>query len=165
MWVTLHAPVRPYTCVYIRWKALDKETLDKESRVWNPVELQSWIGHGYRHRPHLIRNPPGSGPSGWHSLSNAPTVYIHMYTHTYTYIYTYVCACMSTIRCMAASTEQRRITETNPSRNPLPKRAWALARRTHGKHSLHLLNASFPPSPVDGPPARFRADGGASRPK
>ena len=33
-------------------EALDKETLDKESRVWNPVELQLWHGHGYRHRPH-----------------------------------------------------------------------------------------------------------------
>ena len=49
-------------------------TLDKESRVWNPVEVRLWIGHGYLHRPHQIRNPPGSGPSGGHSLSNAPTV-------------------------------------------------------------------------------------------
>ena len=55
-------------------EALDKETLDKESRVWNPVELQLWIGQGYRHRPHQIRNPPGSGLSGGHSLSNAPAV-------------------------------------------------------------------------------------------
>ena len=54
--------------------ALDKETLDKESRVWEPVELQLLIGRGYRHRPHRIRNPPGSEASLAHSLSNAPTV-------------------------------------------------------------------------------------------
>ena len=29
-------------------EALDKEILDKESRVWGPVGLHSWIGHSYR---------------------------------------------------------------------------------------------------------------------
>ena len=43
--------------------ALDKEALDKEARAWKPEELQSWVGRGYRHRPHQIRNPPASGPS------------------------------------------------------------------------------------------------------
>ena len=55
-------------------EALDKETLDKESRVWKPVELQLWIGRGYRHRHHQIRNLPGSEASWAHSLSNAPTI-------------------------------------------------------------------------------------------
>ena len=56
-------------------EASDKEALGKESRVWKPAGLQLWIGHGYRHRPHQVRNPPGSSPSGGHSLSNAPTVF------------------------------------------------------------------------------------------
>ena len=50
--------------------ALDKKTLDKGSRVWRPAELQLWIGHGHRHRPHQIRNHPGSEASWAHSLSN-----------------------------------------------------------------------------------------------
>ena len=54
-------------------EALDKETLDKEPRVWKPVELQLRIGHGYRRRPHQVRNPPGSEASRAHSLTNAPT--------------------------------------------------------------------------------------------
>ena len=55
--------------------ALDKETLGKESGVWKPVELQLWIGHGYRRRPHQTRNPPGSEASWARSLTNAPTVF------------------------------------------------------------------------------------------
>ena len=54
--------------------ALDKEALDKESKVWKPAELQLWIGHGYRHRPRQIRNLPRSEASWARSLSNAPTV-------------------------------------------------------------------------------------------
>eukprot|EP00959_Pyramimonas_sp_CCMP1952_P434539 9098901-Pyramimonas_sp.AAC.1 len=48
-------------------------TFDRESRVWKPVESQSWIGHGYHRHPSHIRNPPGSESSWAHSLTNAPT--------------------------------------------------------------------------------------------
>eukprot|EP00959_Pyramimonas_sp_CCMP1952_P122784 2566403-Pyramimonas_sp.AAC.1 len=29
-----------------------KEPWGREFRVWKPVELQSWMGHGNRRRPH-----------------------------------------------------------------------------------------------------------------
>eukprot|EP00959_Pyramimonas_sp_CCMP1952_P424644 8894292-Pyramimonas_sp.AAC.2 len=54
--------------------ASDKEPLDKESRVWVTVELQSKLGHGYHLHPHQIRNPSGSAASWAHSLTNVPTV-------------------------------------------------------------------------------------------
>ena len=40
-----------------------KEALDKDPRVWKPMELRLWIGRGYRRRPRGIRNPPGSEAS------------------------------------------------------------------------------------------------------
>eukprot|EP00959_Pyramimonas_sp_CCMP1952_P095961 2006284-Pyramimonas_sp.AAC.1 len=48
-------------------RALDKEPLDKESRVWEPVKRQLRLCHGCRRRPHQARNPAGSAVSWAHS--------------------------------------------------------------------------------------------------
>eukprot|EP00959_Pyramimonas_sp_CCMP1952_P284173 5939966-Pyramimonas_sp.AAC.1 len=48
--------------------------MGKESRVSKPVELRSWIGHGYHRRPHQIRTPAGSDPPWAQHLTNATTV-------------------------------------------------------------------------------------------
>ena len=38
---------------------MDKESLDEESRVWKPVELQLWIGHGpWGHGPGAMGHGP-----------------------------------------------------------------------------------------------------------
>ena len=68
-----HPPtLAPLAATTLRWKHWIRKPWIRNpgSGTWNPVELRLWIGHGNRHRPHQIRNPPGSGV--WPSGPSAP---------------------------------------------------------------------------------------------
>eukprot|EP00959_Pyramimonas_sp_CCMP1952_P211384 4423960-Pyramimonas_sp.AAC.1 len=48
--------------------------LDQKPTGWKRAELQSWVGHGYHHRPHQTRNSTGPAASWTHSLTSAPSI-------------------------------------------------------------------------------------------